>query len=140
MLIDDGGNELLMGGSARDLIIGNGGDRLASNGGQDLMIAGYYSYEFDETALAAIMAEWTSAYSLAARLADLTGDTSSPYFSASRLNGNYFLLDGGANQTVFQDFSSDTLTAGSGPDLVFASAGDTIHGLTAADLDFIING
>ncbi|HQU41649.1 MAG TPA: hypothetical protein PK867_02510 [Pirellulales bacterium] len=140
VLIDDGGNELLMGGSARDLIIGNGGDRLASNGGQDLMIAGYYSYEFDETALAAIMAEWTSAYSLAARLADLTGDTSSPYFSASRLNGNYFLLDGGANQTVFQDFSSDTLTAGSGPDLVFASAGDTIHGLTAADLDFIING
>jgi uncharacterized delta-60 repeat protein len=140
VLIDDGGNELLVGGSARDLIIGNGGDRLVSNGGQDILIAGYYSYEFDETALAAIMAEWTSADSLAARVADLTDDTASPYFSASRLNGNYFLLGSGPDQTVFQDFSADTLTAGSGPDLVLASSSDTVHGLTAADLDFIING
>jgi hypothetical protein len=76
--------------------------------------------------------------SLATRIADLTDTTASPYFTANRQNGNYFLLDSGPNQTVFNDFSADTITAGSGPDLIFANSSDKITGLTAADWLFIL--
>jgi uncharacterized delta-60 repeat protein len=137
VLIGDSSGDLLVGGSGRSLLIGYGGDRLVSNGGQDILIAGSTSYDFDEVALSAIMAEWTSSDSLAARVANLTDNTASPYFSATRNNGNYFLLDSGPNQTVFNDFSTDTVTAGSGPDWIFASTADKINGLTAADIAFI---
>jgi uncharacterized delta-60 repeat protein len=137
VLIGDSSGDLLVGGSGRSLLIGYGADKLLSNGGQDILIAGSTSYDFDEVALAAIMAEWTSSDSLAARVANLTDNTASPYFSAPRNNGNYFLLDSGPNQTVFNDFSADKVTAGSGPDWIFASSTDKVNGLTAADLEFI---
>jgi hypothetical protein len=137
VLIGDGGGNLLVGGSGRSLIIGHGNDKLVSTGGQDIMIAGSTIYDYNEVALAAIMAEWTSADSLAARLANLTDNTASSLFSASRKNGNYFLLDSGPNQTVFSDWSADTMTAGSGPDWIFASSSDKVTGLTATDIEFI---
>src|SRR5262249_46743157 len=108
-----------------------------SNGGQDILIAGSTSYDFNEVALSAIMAEWTSSDSLAARIANLTDNTASSLFSAARLNGKYFLLDSGPNQTVFNDFSPDTVTAGSAPHWIFAGSADKIPGLTAADVAFI---
>jgi uncharacterized delta-60 repeat protein len=138
VLIGSGGGDLLVGGSARDLIIGTGADRLVSNGGQDILIAGSTSYNSNEVALAALMAEWTSSDSLATRIADLTGDTASPYFTGG-LNGSYFLLGSGPNQTVYSDYSANTITAGSGPDLIFASASDKVTGLTAADVAFILS-
>jgi hypothetical protein len=101
-----------------------------------MLIAGSTIYDNNEVALAALMAEWTSSDSLATRIADLTDNTASPYFTGG-LNGNYFLLDSGPNQTVYSDSSADTITAGSGPDLIFASASDKITGLTAADVAFI---
>jgi Ca2+-binding RTX toxin-like protein len=137
VLIGTGGGDLLVGGAGRNLLIGEGADRLVSNGGQDLLIAGSTFYDFDEVALAAILAEWSSADSLAARVANLTGNTASPYFSAARLNGNSFLLDGGPNQTVFNDYSSDAVTAGSGPDWILAGTADKITGLTASDVAFL---
>jgi uncharacterized delta-60 repeat protein len=130
--------DLVIGGSGRDLLIGHGGTQLVSTGGQDILIAGAISYDFDETALAAIMAEWTSSDSLAARIANLTDNTASSLFSASRKNGNYFLLNSGPNQTVSSDSSADTITAGSGPDLIFASSRDKVTGLTAADVELIV--
>jgi hypothetical protein len=99
--------------------------------------AGSTSYDDNEVALSAILAEWSSADSLAARIANLSDNTPSPYFSANRLNGNYFLLDSGPNQTVFNDFSADTVTAGSGPDWIFAGTVDKLTGLTASDVAFI---
>jgi uncharacterized delta-60 repeat protein len=138
VLIGSGGGDLLVGGSARDLIIGTGADRLVSNGGQDILIAGSTSYNSNEVALAAILAEWTSSDSLATRIADLTGNTASPYFTGG-LNGNYFLINSGPNQTVFNDYSADTITAGSGPDMIFASSSDKVTGLTAADVAFILS-
>jgi uncharacterized delta-60 repeat protein len=132
-----GGSDLLVGGAGRDLIIGHGNDRLVSTGGQDILIAGSTIYDYDEVALGAIMAEWTSSDSLAGRIANLTDNTASSLFSASRLNGNYFLLGSGPNQTVYSDSSADTITAGSGPDLIFASSADRVTGLTAADVEFI---
>jgi uncharacterized delta-60 repeat protein len=134
------GSDLLVGGPGRNLLIGNGNDRLVSNGGQDILIAGYGVWQGSETALAAIMAEWTSSDSLATRLADLTDDTSSPYFTGTRLNGNYFLIASGPNQTVYSDGGSDTVTCGGAFDVLFASTTDKITGLTAADQEFIIAG
>jgi hypothetical protein len=137
LIADSSIGNLLVGGSGRSLLIGGGGDRLVSTGGQDILIAGATVYDSNEVALAAILAEWTSADSLAARIANLTDNTASPLFSANRLNGNYFLLNSGPNQTVVNDYSADTVTAGSGPDWIFASATDKVTGLTAADVQFL---
>jgi uncharacterized delta-60 repeat protein len=139
VLIGDSSGDVLVGGAGRNLLIGYGGDRLVSNGGQDLLIAGSTSYDANEAALAAILAEWASADSLAARIANLTDNTASSLFSANRLNGNYFLLNSGPNQTVYSESSADTITAGSGPDLIFASSRDKVSGLTAADVEFIFS-
>jgi uncharacterized delta-60 repeat protein len=136
VLIGNGAGDLLAGGAGRSLLIGTGADKLVSNGGQDILLAGSTSYDANEVALAAIMAEWTSADSLATRIADLTDNTASPYFTGG-LNAGYFLLDSGPNQTVYSDSSADTITAGSGPDWIFAGSADKISGLTAADLLFI---
>jgi uncharacterized delta-60 repeat protein len=134
VLIGNAFGDVLIGGSGRNVLIGTMADRLVSNGGQDILIAGWTYYIYDEVALGAILAEWSSADSLAARVANLTDNTASPYFSASRLNGNYFLIQG---QTVFNDYSADTVTAGSGPDWIFASSWDKVNGLSAADVEFI---
>jgi hypothetical protein len=130
--------DLVIGGSGRNLLIGHGGTRLVSTGGQDILIAGSTSYDSDDVALGAITAEWTSSDSLAARIANLTDNPASSLFSASRQNGNYFLIGSGPNATVFSDWSADTVTAGSGPDWIFASSWDKVTGLTAADMEFII--
>src|SRR5262249_56436064 len=101
-------------------------------------IAGWTWYEYNETALAAIMAEWTSSDSLATRVADLSDDTSSPYFTANRLNGNYFLIASGPAQTVFSDYGSDTITAGAA-DLIFAGTLDKVTGLTSSVTEVIVS-
>ena len=137
VLIGGGPGELLVGGAGRSLLIGNGGSKLQSIGGQDILIAGYTSYTYNEIALAAIMAEWTSTDSLATRVADISDNTASPLFSASRKNGNYFLIDSGPNQTVFNDYSVDTVSIGGSLDWIFASTIDKITGLTADDVLFI---
>jgi uncharacterized delta-60 repeat protein len=139
-----GGNDVLLaycpgtqldGGGGRNFLMGAGGDRLVS-GGQDILIAGS-TYYTDEVSLAAIMAEWTSADSLAARIANLSGDTASPLYSAARLNGDYFLVP---YQSVYGDGGTDTVTAGSGADWVFASASDKVTGLTRGDTEVILGG
>jgi hypothetical protein len=137
VLLGNNFGDLLYGGAGRNILIGAEGDRLVSNGGQDILIAGSTAYNGDEVALAALLAEWSSADSLAARVANLTGNTASPYFSATRLNGNYFLLDGGPDQTVYNDSGADTVVAGPGPGLVFAGTADKVSGLTASDMAFI---
>src|SRR5262249_61658588 len=110
---------------------GPAGDRRVSSGGQDILIAGSTSYNSNEVALGALLAEWSSTDSLATRIADLTDNTASPYFTGG-LNGNYFLLNSGPNQTVFNDGgNTDTITAGPRPDPIFASASDKITRPTA---------
>jgi uncharacterized delta-60 repeat protein len=144
-LVGGGGNDVLIGGlgdsltggAGRGLLIGYEGNSITSRSGQDLIISGYTEYIYDEVALSAIMAEWASADSLAARIANLTGNTASPLFSAGRKNGNYFLIDSGPNQTVFNDFGSDAVTAGSGIDWIIAGTADTIAGVRKNDVVFI---
>ena len=102
VLVGGKGNDILNGGGGRDLLIGgDGADQLHGNG-NDILIAGYTSYDANDAALNAIMCEWTSSHSLSVReknLADGSG-------SSDRLNGNYFLKLG---VTVFNDSSADTL-------------------------------
>jgi hypothetical protein len=86
--------------------------------------------------LIAIMAEWTSGHNFATRVANRTDQTSSAGF-LSWLNSNYFLLDGGSGQTVFNDASKDTLTGSAGSDWFFAGTADKVTDLSASDLAFI---
>ncbi|MFL5244963.1 MAG: hypothetical protein ACJ8FY_22910 [Gemmataceae bacterium] len=64
--------------------------------------------------------------------------TTSPYFSANRLNGNYFLIGSGPNRTVFNDYNAGRIACGTGADLIFASPLDKVAGLTSSDTEFII--
>ena len=129
------GDDLLVGGSGRDLLVGGtGADRLIGNGGDDILIGGYTSEDANDAALAAIMAEWTSAHDFATRVANLT-DTGTGLLG--RLNGDYFLLDSGSGQTVFNDASSDALTGSAGSDWLFAGTADQVTGLSDADRLFL---
>src|SRR5262249_3054462 len=122
----------------RDLLVGGtGADRLIGNGGDDVLLGGTTAFDGDEAALAAVMAEWTSAKDFATRVADLSNNTASPLFSAARLNGIYFLIDAGTGQTVFNDATRATLTGSAGSDWFFAGTADLVTDLTASDRAFI---
>jgi hypothetical protein len=98
--------------------------------GDDLLIAGRTVFDGDLAALAAIMAEWTSARSYADRVANLSGTGSGP-----RANGNSFLLASGPNKTVFHGGASDVLHGGSGMDWFFANlVTDLVTGLHDAEI------
>ncbi len=138
VLVGGAGNDFLLGGRGRDLLIGGGGaDRLIGQGGDDILIAGTTSFDAQDAALCAIMREWTSDHDFATRVANLSGNTSSPLFSAARLNDSYFLIDSGPDQTVFNDTSKDKLTGSAGRDWFFAGAGDKITDLKSNELAFI---
>jgi Ca2+-binding RTX toxin-like protein len=135
VLIGGAGDDLLVGGSGRDVIIGGAGaDRLIGNGGDDVLIGGTTRYDDAPAALGAIMAEWASDHAFATRVANLTDSGTG---LLSRLNADYFLLDSGSGQTVFNDASSDQLTGSAGSDWFFAGTADKLTDLTAADRAFI---
>ena len=95
---------------------------------------GSSSYDSNQAALVALLAEWTSNHDYATRIANLT-DTGTGLLS--RLNANYFLLDSGSGQTVFNDSSSDTLTGSTGSDWFFAGTADKVTDLSTLDQAFI---
>ena len=151
VLLGGAGDDLLVGAAGRDLLIGGtGSDRLVGDAGDDLIIAGYTAYDAMDAALAAIMAEWTSARSYADRVRNLRGDASSPTFAARANGGTYLAVDGshGRAVTVFDDGVKDTLTGEGGQDwFLFNADGDNEakkdkvtdlrSGEFADDLDFI---
>src|SRR5262249_45165041 len=97
VLVGGGGNDPLIAGSGRDLLIGGAGAaQLTGNSGDDILIAGTTAFDHNQAALAAVMAEWTSARSYADRVANLSGTGSGP-----RNNDNVFLIASGPNATVF---------------------------------------
>jgi Ca2+-binding RTX toxin-like protein len=121
VLVGGAGSDMLLGGDGRDLLLGGfGADRLIGNGSDDILIAGYTSFDEDETALTAIMNEWTSARSYTERVANLQGCGSGQAW-ANRLNGNIYLQVDGANATVHDDAAKDKLTGSSGRDWFFAN-------------------
>jgi len=143
VLLGEAGNDLLIGGSDRDVMIGGAGaDRIIGNANDDLLVAGITAFDANDAALAAILAEWTSARDYATRVANLQGTGSGP-----RLNGDFFLLTDGPAATVSDDGATDTLTGSAGRDWFFANLDsgvlDRITDLNAtefaADLDFIFS-
>jgi uncharacterized delta-60 repeat protein len=137
VLVGGTGDDFLVGGDNRDLLIGGtGADRLVGNGGDDILLGGITSYDAADVALATLMAEWTSTHDFATRVANIANQANRPDFG-NRLNDNYFLVDAGAGQTVFNDSSKDTLQGDAGKDWFFTGAADKLTDLTTADLDFI---
>ncbi len=127
ILLGGDGDDWLDGDAGRDLLIGGrGSDHLLGNGDDDLLIAGTTSHEDIDTALWAIMAEWTSSRKYDQRVANLRGTG-----SGARLNGNIFLTAGGPAATVLDDDSQDFLTGDGGNDWYFANVDfgifDTIY-------------
>jgi serralysin len=117
----EGGNDVLIGGSAADILVGgDGNDSFTGNGGRDFMIGGigadiFYndssvdnaedlivtnSTDFDAALgnLLAIRSEWLSARTQSERLANIQG-----FGTGTRNNGNIFLNSG----TVDNDTSID---------------------------------
>lgn len=145
VILGGAGDDLLVGGSNRDILIGGtGADRIVGNEADDILIAGYTAYDLKEAALAAVLAEWTSARDYATRVANLRGTG-----TGARSNGSIFLITDGAGATVLDDGVVDVLTGDTGQDwFLFNVDGDgdptkkdKVTDLSAqefaADLDFI---
>jgi Ca2+-binding RTX toxin-like protein len=128
-------DDALVGGDSRNILIGgNGSDHLRGKADEEVLIAGSTAFDADNTALAAIMSEWTRPdRTYAQRVADVmglnvatgsNGEIGTLDYSKipSRLNGAYFLRGDdvtGAGQTVFTDTSVDYLTGNAGVDVFF---------------------
>jgi ELWxxDGT repeat protein len=116
ILIGGPGDDTLMGGLGRDILIGGtGADRLQGLEGDDLLIGGTTDFDANETALKAILAEWsrTDADYLT-RVHHLDGSL------AGGLNGPYFLNA----TTVHDDGAADRLFGTNGQDWFLVGSND----------------
>jgi Ca2+-binding RTX toxin-like protein len=105
ILLGGAGNDTITGGAGRNVIIGGlGADTIVAGGGDDLLMSGTTSFDANDTALKAILDEWTSARTYSERVANLrTG-------SGPVLSGTGVSLQKGV--TVFDDVSTDVLVGG----------------------------
>ncbi len=128
ILVGGAGNDTLVNnstgtsGSSRALLIGgSGGDTLTAGAAGDLLIGGTTSYDTNNAALLAILAEWDSTDSYSLRFSKLQSGVGS---------GNWQLVWG---STVQDDAAVDTLNGGPGLDWYFAQQSgpntDVINGL-----------
>lgn len=117
LLLGEEGNDSLDGGSGRNVLIGGlGRDVLIGGGDEDILIAGYTAYDDDDTALVAILSEWTRS--------DLTYGERVDHLKYGGGVQDPYLLDA---TSVFGDAESNTLLGGGGLDLFFANlALDTV--------------
>jgi Ca2+-binding RTX toxin-like protein len=147
MLAGGDGDDLLVGGSGRDLLIGgNDADRIVGNADDDILIGGTTLHDDYDVALAAIMAEWTSARDFDTRRANILG-TGSPATFETRQNGTNYLTTQGSLPTVRDDAAKDTMTGSEGNDWFFANLAssviDKVTDLRAdefqPDLEFILS-
>jgi putative intracellular protease/amidase len=123
------GNDVVLGGAGddhlggfdgRDVLIGGlGYDRMDAGAGDDLLIAGRTSFDENDTALLAILAEWDSAADAATRVANLTSGS-----------GGFALRWG---ETVHDDGIADCLNGAAGADWLFMLAVDCQYWLTQED-------
>ena len=120
MLLGGAGDDQLFGGSGRNLLIGGTGEDKLRSEGEDILIGSTTAYDANETAMAALLAEWSSAQSYAQRVAHLSGQT------PGGLNGSFVLRTTGAGATVFDDFVRDQISTKSGQDWVLAFDSDKV--------------
>lgn len=128
VLLGGAGNDILSGGAGRDLLIGGAGvDRLIDTGGENIFVAGSTVFDTQDGALLAILAEWSSARPLAARIRNLAGVGTAP-----RANGTTFLKAVGTGTSVIDDGKRDTIQGTASVDWVFAN-------LRSGVLDLVMN-
>jgi uncharacterized delta-60 repeat protein len=116
------GNDALFGEAGRDLLIGGLGQDQLRGRDEDVLIGGTTAYDADETALAAILAEWCADTSYASRAAHLSGKT------PGGKNGAFVLTMDGPNASVFDDQVRDMLFADDGQDWALVASGDKVRG------------
>jgi Ca2+-binding RTX toxin-like protein len=103
------GDDRLIGAQGRDLLIGGlGSDFLQGDQGDDLLVAGATAHDNYVVALNAVLAEWTSDYPYATRVANLMNRAG----SSVRANGDVFLNEA----SVWDEGVRDTLTGNQGSD------------------------
>ena len=117
MLLGGDGRDRLYGGCGRDLLIGGvGADWLYGGSRDDILIGGTTSYDANDEALVAIMAEWTASGSIDTRIGHLE--------NGGGLNGAFLLND----ENVFDDEEEDILHGGSRDDWLLFFDLDSVHG------------
>lgn len=123
VLLGGSRNDSLIGGVGRDLIVGgSGADTVTGGTGDDILIGGSITSSINTpTALAAIMAEWTSAGSLAIRQMNLLNGGG--LNGANKLNGATVKNDSGA---------ADRLNGDADTDWFFQSTSDVLVDFNAA--------
>ncbi|HKB02490.1 MAG TPA: PKD domain-containing protein, partial [Gemmataceae bacterium] len=115
--LGEDGDDTLLGSLGRNLLIGGAGaDKLIGRPGDDILVGGSTTHDANETALLAIMAEWTSGADYQTRIAHLRGTT------PGGLNGSY-VLDAA---TVIDDLAPDRLHGSGGLDWFFTGVGDVV--------------
>jgi len=116
------GNDTLLGGDGNDVLIGgNGRDFIQAHRGEDLLVAGYTSWDEDADALLGISLEWNAKRDYEVKIRNIRGTTYDEELFADRLNGDYFLIASGPQQTVFDDNTSERLSGGTERDWFFAN-------------------
>jgi Ca2+-binding RTX toxin-like protein len=115
ILLGEAGNDHLRSGGGQDLLIGGlGSDDLRAGYGRDLLIGASTTHDANDSALAAILSEWTDNTPYLTRVENLRNGT------GSHLNG--LKLEAGV--TVLDDGAVDVLRGGSGRDWFFADLDD----------------
>jgi hypothetical protein len=115
VLVGGGGGDVINGGTGPSVLIGGRGNGTTIHGhsGNDLIIAGYTSFDNNPAALDALFAEWDSTDSITQRMQYLSGPI-------GHHNGSYFLIHSGIGQTVFTAGYSDTITDVAGTNWVIS--------------------
>jgi Ca2+-binding RTX toxin-like protein len=130
VLIGGAGKDTLLGRGQHDLLIGGSGqDVLLALGAGDILISGSTSFDNNQSALDAIMREWTSRDSYQQRVDDLT-NVAGPGFSR-RLNGNFFLVPA----TIQNDDVSNLVFVGTGQNLLLVKD----SGLNADIIEYLLH-
>ncbi len=124
VVVGGAGNDIVTGAAGKDLLIGGtGSDTLVASDAEDILIAGWTAHDNSHLALADVLAEWTSARTYNARIANLKGQTT------TGLNATTFLRP---QLDVFDDASVDQLQGGLQRDWYFAN-------LFGAALDILVD-
>ncbi|OAI47857.1 hypothetical protein AYO44_08735 [Planctomycetaceae bacterium SCGC AG-212-F19] len=106
VLVGGTGNDTLLGGAGRNILIGgDGSDRLTGGPGDDILISGDLTYDGNDAALLAVLAEWADpTKSAATRQSDLAAGVGP---------GGAFALNA---STIVHDSWVDTLVSSGGND------------------------
>jgi len=125
-LVGGSGHDILVGGEdddelqgrgGKDILIGSAGiDTIHGQSGQDILVGGSTDHDANDTALLAILAEWTRVAGVNARIANLE--------NGGGLNGSYILELG---DTIHDDGDEDDLFGEAGNDWFLFHALDVAH-------------